>query len=377
MADEVLKQQAKKREIVYPLYLKDVALRLAKCALSDPRPSKRIDRITRRLYVTSEYGSEKFSPLVRCMREQDPDVARDMLHELSDIFEKGSGVWAHLLAHLAKYYMIQYEDFQKAIPLIGEAVHENKDDVLLHHIHGDLIRLHVQNLKDKGEFSLDEVIRYAIQSSRCFETVKEKRPLMEHGYSSDALIRKVVMLAAIKSVGGTHFVDFLKQFLIKWRQNEVGTNLKPEDKYVLSLVPESFANLRAVPISEYKAKLKDSLLENLGDLDSLKEISEGLKEVVEGTNDEAWVDKVVLKTLSLVYALEFERKELKPEEADERIKHLEELLTVADFDEESMKIWIRCVRLGSKVPSLKDVRKKMDRWLKATSRRSPNALFYK
>ena len=377
VADEVLKQRAKKREMVYPLYLKDVALRLANCALSDPRSSKRIDRITRRLYVTSEYGSEKFSPLVRCMREQNPDVARDMLHELSDIFEKGSGVWAHLLAHLAKYYMIQYEDFQKAIPLIEEAVHENKDDVLLHHIHGDLIRLHVQNLKDQGEFSLHEVIRYAIQSSRCFETVKEKRPLMEHGYSSDALIRKVVMLAAIKSVGGTHFVDFLKEFLIKWRENEVATNLIPEDKYVLSLVPESFANLRAVPISEYKAKLKDSLLENLGDLDSLKEISEGLKEVVKGTNDEAWVDKVVLKTLSLVYALEFERKELKPEEADERIKHLEELLTVADFDEESMKIWIRCVRLGSKVPSLKDVRKKMDRWLKATSRRSPNALFYK
>ena len=377
VADEVLKLQAKKREMVYPLYLKDVALRLAKCALSDPRPSKRIDRITRRLYVTSEYGSEKFSPLVRCMREQDPDVARDMLHELSDIFEKGSGVWAHLLAHLAKYYMIQYEDFQRAIPLIEEAVHENKDDVLLHHIHGDLIRLHVQNLKEQEEFSLPQVIRYAIQSSHCFKTVKEKRPLMEHGYSSDALIRRVVMLAAVKSVGGTRFVDFLKEFLIKWRENKEATNLTLEDKYVLSLVPESFANLRAVPISEYKAKLKGSLLENLGDLDALKELSEELKEVMKGTNDEAWADKVVLKTLSLVYSLEFERKELNPEEADERIKHLEQLLTVADFDEESMKIWIRCVRLGSKVPSLKEVRKKMDRWLKATSRRSPNALFYK
>ena len=377
VADEVLKQQAKKREMVIPLYLKDVALRLAKCALSDPRPNKKIDRITRRLYVTSEYGSEKFSPLVRCIGEQNPDVARDMLHELSDIFDKGSGMWAHLLAHLAKYYMIQYEDFQRAIPLIEEAVHENKDDVLLHHIHGDLLRLHVQNLKEQEEFSLPEVIRYAIQSSHCFKTVKEKRPLMEHGYSSDALIRKVVMLAAVKSVGSTRFVDFLKDFLIKWRANKEATNLTLEDKYVLSLVPESFANLRAVPISEYKAKLKGSLLENLGDLDALKALSEELKEAMKGTNDEAWADKVVLKTLSLIYSLEFERKELNPEEADERIKHLEQLLTVADFDEESMKIWIRCVRQGSKVPSLKEVRKKMDRWLKATSRRSPNALFYK
>ena len=59
---------------------------------------------------------------------------------------------------------------------------KNKDDVLLHHIHGDLIRLHVQNLKEQEEFSLPQVIRYAIQSSHLFlKTVKEKRPLMEHG----------------------------------------------------------------------------------------------------------------------------------------------------------------------------------------------------
>ena len=377
VAEEVLKQQAKKCGIDHTLYLKDVALRLAKCALSVPRPSKRIDRITRRLYVTSEYGSEKFSPLVRCMREKDPDVARDMLHDLSEIFEKGSSVWAHLLAHLAKYYMSVYEDFPKAIPLIREAVRENKEDVLLHHIHGDLIRLHVQNLKDKEEFSLDEVLRYAIQSSQCFVTVKEKRPLMEHGYSSDALIRKVVMLAAIKSVGGSHFDDFLKAFLSQWKVNETSTTLSQEQKYVLSLVPESFANLRAVPINEYNAKLKGSLLENLGSLDNLKVLSEDLKEVMKGTSDEAWVDAVVLKTMSLVYSLEFERKELKPEEADERIRRLEQLLTETNLDEDSMKIWIKCVRLGSKVPSLKAVRSKMDRWLQATSRRSPNALFYK
>ena len=377
VAEELLQQQAKTREMCHTLYLKDVALRLAKCALSDPRPSKRIDRITRRLYVTSEYGSEKFSPLVRCMRAKDPDVARDMLHELSEVFEKGSSVWAHLLAHLAKYYMSEYDDFPNAIPLIQEAVRENKEDVLLHHIHGDLVRLHVQNLKDQEEFSLEEVLRHAIQSSYCFETVKEKRPLMEHGYSSDALVRKVVMLAAIKSVGGSHFVDFLKVFLNQWKDKETSTTFSQEDKYILSLVPESFANLRAVPINEYNAKLKDSLLENLGDLDKFKLLCEDLKKATKGSSDEAWVDAVALKTMSLVYSLEVERKHLEPEEADERIKSLEELLTKTNLDEESMKIWIRCVRLGSKVPSLKSVRSKMDRWLKTTGRRSPNALFYK
>ena len=378
VAEEVLKQQAQKREMVHTIYLKDVALRLATCALSDPRPSKRIDRITRRLYVTSEYGDEKFSPFVRSMREIDPDVARDMLHDLSEIFERGSSVWAHLLAHLAKYYMAVYENFAKAIPLIQEAVKENKDDVLLHHIHGDITRLHVQNLKDQVNFSLNEILRYAIQGSQCFVTVKEKRPLMEHGYSSDALIRKIVMLAAIKSVGGSYFVDFLKTFLNRLKANEKMTScLTLEDKYILSLVTEFFANVQVVPINEFSANLKDEVLENLGKLDDLKDVCEDLKETMKGTSDEDWVDVVVLQTMSLVYSLEIEKKQLEPLEADERIKSLEELLYKTGFDEEPMKMWIRYVRLGSTVPKLKAVRKHIDRWLKKTSRKSPSALFYK
>ena len=377
VAEELLQQQAKLLEMHHTLYLKDVALRLAKCALSDPRPSKMIERITRRLYVTSEYGSEKFSPLVRYLRDEHPDVAREMLHELIEVFEEGSSVWAHLLAHLSKYYMIQYVDFENAIPLIEKAVRENKDDVLLHHIHGDVIRLHVQNLKDQLEFSMCEVVRFAIQSSDCFVTVKTKRPLMEHGYSSDALVRKVVMLAAIKSVGGSHFVDFLKDFLNKRKEKDTFTALTIEDKYVLALVPESFANLRAVPINEFSNNLKDSFLKYLGDLDDLTSVCEDLKKLFKGTNDEAWVDRVVLKTTALVCSLEVEWKRLDPEEADERIRNLEDLLRKTNHDEDSVKIWIRCARLGSKVPSLKSVRSTVNNWLKATGKRSPAALFYK
>ena len=88
--------------------------------------------------------------------------------------------------------------------------------------------------------------------------VKEKRPLMEHGYSSDALVRKVVMLAAIKSVGGSFFVDFLLAFLDERKVKTSSTNFTQEDTYILSLVPESFANRRAVPTNEFSAKLKDS-----------------------------------------------------------------------------------------------------------------------
>ena len=377
VANELLQQQAKSRNMDHGLYLKDVAVRLAKYALSGSQPSKRLDRITRRLFVSSEYESGKFSLLVRCLREKNPDVARDMLHELIEVFEKGSSVWAHLSAHLSKYYMLQYEDFKSAIPLIEEAVGVNKDDVLLHHIHGDVIRLHVQSLKEQQEFSLEKVLCFAIQSSSCFEIVKEKRPLMEHGYSSDALVRKVVMLAAIKSVGGSCFVDFLHAFLDKRKVKKSSRNFTQEDKYILSLVQGSFTNLRAVPINEFSAKLKDSLLKNLGKLEELKLVCEDLKKVSKGTEEEDWVDVVALKTMLLVYSLEIEGQQLDPEEVDERIKSLEELLRKTELDEDSMKIWIRCVRFGSRVPNLKSVRKTMDRWLKASGRRSPNALFYK
>lgn len=132
-----------------------------------------------------------------------------------------------------------------------------------------------------------------------------------------------------------------------------------------------------MPINEFSANLKDEVLENLGKLDDLKDVCEDLKETMKGTSDEDWVDVVVLQTMSLVYSLEIEKKQLEPLEADERIKSLEELLYKTGFDEEPMKMWIRYVRLGSTVPKLKAVRKHIDRWLKKTSRKSPSALFYK
>ena len=377
VAEEILKQQAKKHTLEYVDYLKDVAVRLAKEALNVSRPSKAIDRITRRLYVTSEFGSEKFSSLVRYMKDHDEVVACDMLLELCAIFEKGSTVWAHLLAHRAKYYMsMNTPNFEEAIPLIKEALKEHKEDVLLHHIHGDIIRVHIKNLKDKKNLNLAEILKYAIQSSECFEIVRHKRPLMESGYTSDALVRKDVMLAAIKSVEAQYYVGYLDAFLQE-REPDIQMPLTPTDKFILCLVPDAFAFLRGVPINEHTANLKETLLNSTGDLDRLKSFCEELKKVMKGSCNEGWVDEAVLHTTSLVYALEVERRQLTPEEADERIEQLEELLTHSDHDDESMKLWIRCARLGFKIPNLKTVRKNVMKWLNATRRRSANALFYK
>lgn len=118
-------------------------------------------------------------------------------------------------------------------------------------------------------------------------------------------------------------------------------------------------------------------MENLGNLEDLKLVCEDLKKAFKGTEEEAWVEVVALKTMSLVYSLEVERKQPDPGEADERLKSLEELLRKTNLDEDTMETWIRCVRFGSKVPNLKSARKTMDKWLNASGRRSPNALFYK
>ena len=95
---------------------------------------------------------------------------------------------------------------------------------------------------------------------------------------------------------------------------------------------------------------------------------------MKGTNDESWVDVVTLKTMALVCSLEIERKQLDPHEADEKIEYLGEFLRKNNYDDGSMKIWIRWVRLGSKEPGLKEIRTKTAGWLKATGRKSPNAV---
>ena len=377
VAEEILKQQAEKHSLEYVQYLKDVAVRLAKEALNVPHPSKAIDRITRRLYVTSEYESEKFSSLVRYMKDRDELVARDMLLELCLIFKQGSSMWAHLLAHLAKYYMsMNTPNFEEAILRIEEALKEQNEDVLLHHIHGDIIRIHIQNLKDEKSPDMKEILNYAVESSECFGIVRCKRPLMEAGYTSDALVRKVVMLAAIKSVGVEYYVDYLFAFLKERRHNNQ-VPLTPPDKFILCLVPDAFNFVRQVSFNELTGKLKKALLSSTGNFEKLEEFCEDLKKAMKGSCNQGWVDEAVLRTTSLVYALEVETRQLTTEEADERIKKLEELLTHTDHDDQSMKMWIRCARLGSKIPNLNTVRKNIMKWLKATERRSANALFYK
>lgn len=61
-------------------------------------------------------------------------------------------------------------------------------------------------------------------------------------------------------------------------------------------------------INEFSVKLKDSLLENLGNFEDLKLVCEDFKKVFKGIEEEVWVDVVVLKIMLLVYFLEVERK---------------------------------------------------------------------
>lgn len=131
---------------------------------------------------------------------------------------------------------------------------------------------------------------------------------MEYGYFLDVLVRKVVMFVVIKLVGGFYFVDFLRVFVKYKKEIEILIFFFLENKYMFFLVLELFVNLWVVLINEYNVKLKDSLLDNLGDFDELKLFCEDFKKVIKGFCDEDWVDVVVFKIMFLVYFLEVERK---------------------------------------------------------------------
>ncbi len=213
-------------------YIKYVSVTMAKHVLSKYITTKKIDRLTRKLFVTSEYESEKFSQLIRIMKTKNKDTARDTLKELVEVFDEkdkhSQSMRAHLRAHLAKYHMIEYEDFAEAKQLIEAAIREQEQDSLLHHIHGDIIRLHilvlVEKMKKKSKEDMEIILSFADQSSKCFEFVRSKRPHMSHGYISDAMVRIAVMQAGIKQMGGrnTSFIDYLIERIneIKERDDE-------------------------------------------------------------------------------------------------------------------------------------------------------------
>lgn len=377
VAEEILKQRAAMKEMKFEDFLSDLALRIAQKVLAPREPSKLLERITRRLFVTSEYESKKFSSLVRTLKDYSKDVARDTMEGLVKIFQEGTSMWAHLLAHLAKFHMIEYGAFDEASSCIERALKEQPDDVLLHHIHGDIIRLHIQNLKEEEDPDVKEVLKHAIVSSSCFQKVREKRPLVEYGYTSDALVRRIVMQAVAKTLGAEAlFTDYLTKFLEEIRSRNIRDPLHVEEKFILALIPDAFDFLRDVAVSEHTDQLKKSLLKEMGHLDAVKEFCEELKSQMKGSSDSGWIDEVVRRTTNLVNILEMETGNLTTEQIDEWMENLEQHTKVR-HDEHWMKLWIRYIRASSKVPSLVGVQKEIKAWMGSTKGSSLYANFYK
>lgn len=377
VAEEILKQRAATKEMKLEDFLSDLALRIAQKVLAPREPSKMLERITRRLFVTSEYESKKFSSLVRTLKDYSKDVARDTMKGLVTIFQEGTSMWAHLLAHLAKFHMIEYRAFDEASTCIERALKEQPDDVLLHHIRGDIIRLHIQNLKEKEDLDVKELLKHAIVSSSCFQKVREKRPLVEYGYTSDALVRRIVMQAVVKTLGAEAvFTDYLTKFLEAMRSPNNRDPLHEEEKFILALIPDAFDFLRDVAVSEHTDQLKKSLLKEMGHLDAVKGFCEELKSQMKESSDSGWIDEVVRRTTNLVNILEMETGNLTTEQIDEWMANLE-IHTKVRHDEHWMKLWIRYIRASSRVPSLVGVQKEIEAWMGTTKGLSLYANFYK
>lgn len=377
VAEEILKQRAATKEMKFEDFLSDLALRIAQKVLAPREPSKMLQRITRRLFVTSENEKEKFSSLVRKLKGYNVDVARDTMKDLVTIFQEGTSMWAHLLAHLAKFHMIEYGAFDEASACIERALKEQPDDVLLHHIHGDIIRRHIQNLKEEEDPDVEEVLKHAIVSSSCFQKVREKRPLVEYGYTSDVLVRRIVMQAVVKTLDAeAFFTDYLTKFLEEMRSPSLRDPLHEEEKFILALIPDAFDFLRDVAASEYTDQLNKSFLKEMGDLDEVKGFCEKLKSQMKGSSDSGWIDEVVKRTTNVVNNLKKKAGNLTIEQLDEWMANLDQHIKIT-HDEHSMKLWIYHKRVSSKVPPLVVVQKEIKAWMGTTKGSSLYANFYK
>ena len=393
VAKEILKQlsatstTANTEAGPYWNYIKHVSVKMARHVLSRFITSKKIDRLTRKLFVTSEYESEKFSLLIRTMRVQHPDTARDTLKELVDVFsgkEKQSSIRAHLRAHLAKYHMMQYEDFAEAKKLIEAAISEQGDDSLLHHIHGDIIRLYVVALENKlkTKDEMETIVSFANESSECFELVRSKRPHMSHGYISDAMVRILVMQAGIKLMGGNgiSFVDYLIQ-----RINEVkklnDEDISPNSRYLLSLISDTYSYLDERVIDfEQRVKWKETFLKCIGDLNNLTRLCDKIQQYKDCSSVcSSWLGEILLQIKILHNALEIENKDLGPHEIEAKLKKWEKYGFNPKFVDLFMKFWIRYSRQRLTVPKLQEVKRRVNEWSNGMEKEriaTPQAEFY-
>ncbi len=396
VAKEILKQlsvtssSANSGQDAYWNYIKYISVMFAKHVLSKYVTTKKLDRLTRKLFVTSEYESEKFSLLIRTMKGENRDIARDTLKELVEVFggkERHSSIRAHLRAHLAKYHMMVYKDFAEAKKLIEDAIREQEQDSLLHHIHGDIIRLYVldllKNMKKKED--MERILFYADQSSKCFEFVRSKRPHMSHGYISDAMVRITVMQAGIKLMGGknTSFVDYLIERIneIKERDDD---HISPNTRYLLSLLSDAHEYLdERCNDFEQKEKWKQTFLSCIGDLTNLTRLCDKIKEEINCRSFigcSAWLHEILLQTQLLHHALEIENKVLSPQEIEVKLKKMEEYGLHSKFGDRFMKFWIRYSRHQLSVPNLQEVKKRVNEWSNKMKKKriaSHQAEFYK
>ena len=395
VAEEILKQLAETTKLKtadeddesgdeYWSFIKYVSLKMAREVLSVNIGASKIDRLTRKLFIISEYESEKFSSLIRSMKSDNPDIARDTLLALVKVFKEHDSFNAHLLAHLAKYYMIEYKDFKEAKPRIEEAVQISPEDALLHHIHGDIIRHHVEALKNEVRVEMKDIVLCAIESSNCFQIVRNKRPRMSHGFASDAMVRITVMQAAIKAMeGGTemNFVDCLIQMIDKWIDE--GGKLTYDKQYLLALITDAYEYLNENSIDfEYKDKLMERFMGCIQNVTELNKLCEKLKSVKKSfTGKQAWIEEVIIQTYSLLCVLEIERTEnMTQEELEKRLKIIEECGSCSKLDERSMKYWFRYARDLTPPPTLQDASKRVKQWIESARRKegiSPHAEFYK
>jgi hypothetical protein len=232
---------------------------------------------------------------------------------------------------------------------------------------------------------METIVSYARESSECFELVRSKRPLMSHGYISDAMVRITVMQAGIKLMRGKNFsfVDYLIERINEIKESD-DEDISPNSRYLLSLISDTHEYLDERCIDfEQKAKWKEIFLDCIGDLTNLTRLCDKIKQEKDCSSFigcSAWLHEILVQTQILHNALEIENKVLSPEAIESRLKKMEEYDSHSKFGNRFMKFWIRYSRQRFSVPNLQEVKRRVEEWSNKMKKKrvvSPQAEFYK
>lgn len=334
------------------------------CRGSEPTSSDQLLELARRVFiyrdnvdVLGREGSGQSGSFARLIEDIPSRHGRmEVLRHLTDCFPEE----AHFHAHLARLFATNGE-FSEALEALDFAISVQRDDHLLHHMRGIILRQRMKSEADQGA-PVNTFIETARQASASFEECRQLGPDDEHGYVSELqmLIDLIDNVARVSKTDAQHVMSnsranpFLHEAL-----DRIEDLLDQAQRLYAGEQPSRY-------ILDCRARVHrlygdfQGALQNWDNLLSRPEIAKPA------------VRRQIVWTILRRHDGKWER--LKAKEFDRIRTLLEENLDEDINDSTSLRMWLRAIRYTQTRPSLDAVIEKVSYW-KANSA-SLDSMFY-